>query len=229
MTHKSNCPLLNQIEHAYPICTCTPQECCEECVVGDGGNYSGDVSCNTCPCHKPEPQKHGKDCIIMENGRVGMCCCGLGEPQEWDERKRLGEKPFQEPQGWEKDFPTKLAMEITDIVLNKEKGWSRKLEQTLETAKQEWEKERELDKIGDDDDYEGMMSKEWREEGRQEERERILGEIEKRQVYVNWSHTKGSHADDPGDVELCDCGDAEKAISNRVYEIIKSLIKGETV
>lgn len=59
-------------------------ECCEECVAGDGGMYSGSQSCSDCKCHKPQDgeccdkcKKNGsKECSYkFFNEPANICCC----------------------------------------------------------------------------------------------------------------------------------------------------------
>ena len=61
-----------------------------------------------------------------------------------------------------------------------------------------------------------------------EERNTTLKEIEeeikKRRSYNNWTHSRGSHSDDPQDTEPCDCMDKKIATKNEVYDNILSLI-----
>jgi hypothetical protein len=52
----------------------------------------------------------------------------------------------------------------------------------------------------------------------------VLGIIARRKKYTNWSHTRGSHADDPKDVEPCDCMEKEIAIKNQVFDEVSAEI-----
>lgn len=67
---------------------------------------------------------------------------------------------------------------------------------------------------------------------REDERERVVEMVERRKKYTNWSHTIGSHSDDRGDNEPCDCRDVEMKWKSQTFdEIIKddilSSLKGE--
>jgi hypothetical protein len=55
----------------------------------------------------------------------------------------------------------------------------------------------------------------------------VMADIERRKKYTNWSHTRGSHSDDPQDTEPCDCGDEEIKIKNRVFDDLTSFLQQE--